>query len=146
MLIKWHLFKHDTDTVCLGTCPIYVLICFKYNTDTKMCCCCFLKLFRGKHIALPAFCMNTTTPVPAQSRARCDRGSLSSETGWRWGQMKYSELDSMLGLSMSYIHKIKCTGYSTIKESVVRNTQTGVLWQKWTLTHPRMLRQTLPLR
>lgn len=42
------------------------------------------------------------TPIPAQSPVHYGTGSLSSETGWRWGQMKCSEQDSMRDLSMFY--------------------------------------------
>lgn len=46
--------------------------------------------------------VKSVIPIPAQSLVHYGMGSLSSETGWRWGQMKCSEQGSMQDLSMFY--------------------------------------------
>lgn len=48
---------------------------------------------------------------PAQSRVHCDRGSQSSETGWRWGLKRYSVLGSTQARS-------KCWGIKTEKHQL----------------------------
>lgn len=40
--------------------------------------------------------------LPVQTQVRCDRGSRSSGTGWRWAQMRCSELDSTQDLTTSW--------------------------------------------
>ncbi len=178
---------------CLHKNSTNFLIC----NNTEMCYCCFVRIiqfflmaplircktkpytqpsqfftFREKCVQV-GFTNTHTHTVPVQIQVHCDRGSLSSETGWRWGQMRYSGLDSTLGLSTSYARTCTHTHtqviasyshivvYSLLTPSCKTETHqlfsppTSLmdscedkhkLWKEWTLTHPRMLRQTLPLR